>query len=346
MSWAQVATTRLTCGRRLPSSGSHESYAITCIRTPGTCASCCLCLGFSSLRLILYSWTGAVRRLTWSSSTSTPCVSDAPKTSSTSPVTTRNDDPGSTSVRRIANATGSDFATPPSRRASHAVIGARPKTSPAPVSNTAPGTSMELAEPPDGSRPITLSTQYPPMTPSPGMSSSVPYFFGGLRSPVRRTLIGDRAARRALNCPTTHASAGQPSRHTATVEASGRPSAGYQCSPGNPTRAMTSLTPRYPTTPSTDPTKAATTLSPALTRRVSFTLSPTSRRAASRRARDSPESRAQTERKMTRGSSTMHPRVNRKMSRVDGSTIWRHDRPVPKLPSASASVSLAGVVPM
>lgn len=225
-------------------------------------------------------------------------------------------------------------------------MGANPKTSPAPVSRTAPGTSRELADPPDGSRPMTLSTQYPEMTPTPGISNSAPNFFGGLGSPARLTLIGERAARLALNCPTLHASAGHPTRHTATVATEGRPSSGYQCSPGNPSRAAISLTPRYATMPITAPTRAAATLSPALTRKVSFTLSPTRRRAASRRARDSPESRAQTERKITSGSSTMHPRVNRRMSRVDGSTICRHDRPAPKLPSSSASVSLAGMVPM
>ncbi len=277
---------------------------------------------------------------------STPCVSEAPKTKSTSPVTTRNDDPGSTSVRRMANATGSDFTIPASRRASHAVMGANPKTSPAPVANTAPGTNTALAVPPDGSRPIALSTQYPLMTPSPGISSKMPYFFGLFRSLVRRTLIGDRAALRALNCPTAQARIGHPTKQTATVSPSGRPSSGYQRSPGNPTRAMTSLTPRYVTSPITAPTRAATTFSPALTRNVSFALSPTSRRAASRRARDSPERRAQTERKMMRGSNTIHPRVNRKVLRVEGSMISCRVYFAPKRPSGFASGRSVGCTPM
>lgn len=277
---------------------------------------------------------------------STPWVSEVPNTRSTRPVTTRNDDPGSTSVRRMANATGSDFTIPASRRASRAVMGGSPKTSPAPVTRTAPGISTALAVPPDGSRPIALTTQYPPMTPSPGTKSNVPYFFGGFRSPVRRTLIGDRTARRALNWLTAQASIGHPSKHAATVRPSGRPSSGYQCSPGNPTRATISLTPRYARSPTTAPTRAAATLSPALTRNVSFALSPTSRRAASLRARDSPERRAQTERKVTRGSNTMHPRVNRRMSRVDRSMISCRVYVAPKRPSGLASGRLAAGTPM
>ncbi|CAM5400677.1 hypothetical protein STANM309S_05420 [Streptomyces tanashiensis] len=82
------------------------------------------------------------------------------------------------------------------------------------------------------------------MIPSPGISNNVPYFFGGPLSPVRRTLMGDWAARRALNCPTTHASAGHPSRHTAMVTPSRSPIGWVPVQPGNPIRAMTSLTPR------------------------------------------------------------------------------------------------------
>ncbi|MEU8883928.1 hypothetical protein [Streptomyces hydrogenans] len=90
---------------------------------------------------------------------STPWVSEAPNTSRTSPVTTRSEDPGSTSVRRIASVSGSEVETLAIRRASQAVTAGSPTTSPAPVSRTAHGISVELAEPPDGSRPIRLITQ-------------------------------------------------------------------------------------------------------------------------------------------------------------------------------------------
>ncbi len=246
-------------------------------------------------------------------------MSETPNRSNTSPVATRSALPGSTSVRRMASANARDFDVEARRCESHAVIGANPSASPVPVSRTAPGTSTALAEPPDGSSPIALSVQYPPMTPRPGTSRNVPNFLGALRSPVRRTLMGDNTDCCAPTRLTIAARTGQPNRHAINVVVSGRPSAGYQRSPGRPMRAMDSFTARYPRIPRTAPRNTATTLSPALTRNVSFLLSPTSRRAARRRARDSLDSRAQTERKMVRGSNTMHPRVNRRMSRVDGS---------------------------